>query len=156
MKIGKRTEPDTAIGKLGKVFKNIPIPIIKHCTGIHPESLSHCAAFLNPARVVHDEFSINDPNNTGCWIATNYATGSPSAILHPERARGYPLYKPQSGTGRPDSLKLTLEITTESGVTGGSGVPTGAPATALENQLDNTHLLVIVTYMKMDLEDIDF
>lgn len=145
----------TAAGEgLGKVFKNIPIPIIKHCTGIHPESLLHCAALHgDTSRVENQEFSIMDPDENGCWIKTNYADELDR--VDPVRARGYPLYRPQNGNGRPDSLELTLEITTTDG-TDGSDRPSGSDATALADSLADTHLLVIVTYMKMNLEDIDF
>jgi len=142
-KIGTET---SATGGMGKVFKNIPIPIIKCCTGIHSMSLQHCPAFLNQDSVKNDEFSIKNP--TESWT-DGYGS----------LERCYPLYNPQdvpaSEGDLPDKLRLTLAITTINGDVG-TNIPTGPTLSTLQTQLEDTELLVIVTYMKMNLKDISF
>ena len=143
----KKIGTDTGVG-MAKVFKNIPIPIIKCCTGIHSKSLQHCPAFLNQDGVKQEEFSIKDPS--GSW------TSQYSSL-----ARCYPLYNPQDVPAiegnLPDKLRLTLAITTLDGTVGEeTDKPAGTDLSTLQAQLTNTELLMIVTYMKMNLKDISF
>ena len=142
--IYKKIGTEANVG-VGKVFKNIPIPIIKYCTGIHSKSLNHSPAFMNQEQIANEEFSISNPEDS--WV-NEYTT----------LARCYPLYNPQDVSDTdplPDKLRLTLAITTINGT-----VPDNAPAdialSTLGDQLANTELLVIVTYMKMNLKDIAF
>lgn len=127
---------------LGKVFKNIPIPIIKCCTGIHSQSLKHCPAFLIQSNTQCENFNIIDPDDTEGWIYNAASNGGNTSL-----ARCYPLYNPQDGDARPDKLQLTLQLINNAGDDNPSG---------LGNILEHTELLIIVTYMKMNLKDIAF
>lgn len=135
---------------VGKVFKNIPIPIIKYCTGIHSQSLNHSPAFMNQEQIANEEFSIINPETSECWTKG-----------YTSLERCYPLYNPQDVPvlegSLPNKLRLSLAITTLNGAVGDpSSLPADATLTPLRTQLANTELLVIVTYMKMNLKDIAF
>ena len=70
----------TSTDGVGKVFKNIPIPIIKCCTGIHTESLQLCPAFKNPDSIENEDFTIKNPRFPELSFSYGYITCSSNGL----------------------------------------------------------------------------